>query len=298
MADVKWIKLSTSMFDDEKIKLIEQMPDADTILMIWIKLLVQAGKVNASGNIFLSENIPYTDEMLATIFDRPISTVRLALETFKQFGMINIDENLTIRIKNWEKHQSTDKMARLKEQTRIRQQKYYYRNKLRELGINVDEKGFTDDLEELKNTLEQLEKPNVRLTLPNETEVRSKKREVRSKKREKDYSSKIKDLLSLFSQINNFNQLNKDYWDVIRETRKTGTVSESVIFNTMNKWIKYDLSVVEYALKNHIENHKGKREEYTLGIMRNTPKAEAETRLSNPVKKKGGIDINDFNLDD
>ncbi|WP_145681826.1 phage replisome organizer N-terminal domain-containing protein, partial [Bacillus licheniformis] len=26
MAEVKWIKLSTQMFEDEKIKLIEQMP--------------------------------------------------------------------------------------------------------------------------------------------------------------------------------------------------------------------------------------------------------------------------------
>ena len=286
------------MFSDEKIKLIEQMPEADTILMIWIKLLVQAGKVNASGSIFLSENIPYSDEMLATIFDRPISTVRLALETFKQFGMISIDENSVIYINNWEKHQSTDKMTRLKEQSRIRQQKYYYRTKLREYGVNVDADGFTDDLEELKNMAEEIEKPNVRLTLPNGTEVRSKKLEVRSKKKEKDYSSKIRDLLSLFSQIDNFNQLNKEYWDVIRETRKTGRIAESVIYNNMNKWTKYELPVVEYALKNHIDNHKGKREEYTIGIMRNTPKEEAESRLNNPVKKKGEISLNDFNLDD
>ena len=286
------------MFNDEKIKLIEQMPEADTILMIWIKLLVQAGKVNASGSIFLSENIPYSDEMLATIFDRPISTVRLALETFKQFGMIDIDEKSVIHIKNWEKHQSTDKMARLKEQSRIRQQKYYYRTKLREYGVNVDADGFTDDLKELKNMAEEIEKPNVRLALPNGTEVRSKKLEVRSKKKEKDYSSKIKDLLSLFSQIDNFNQLNKEYWDVIRETRKTGRIAESVIYNNMNKWTKYELPVVEYALKNHIDNHKGKREEYTIGIMRNTSKEEAENRLNNPVKKKGEISLDDFDLDD
>ncbi len=42
MPDVKWIKLTTFMFDDEKIKLIESMPDADAVLVIWIKLLIQA----------------------------------------------------------------------------------------------------------------------------------------------------------------------------------------------------------------------------------------------------------------
>ena len=64
---VKWIKLSTTMFEDEKIRLIESMPEADTLLIIWIKLLAQAGKTNASGYIFLNENIPYTEDMLATL---------------------------------------------------------------------------------------------------------------------------------------------------------------------------------------------------------------------------------------
>ncbi len=83
MSEVKWIKLSTQMFEDEKIKLIEQMPESDTILIIWVKLLSQAGKTNASGYIYLNQNIPYTDEMLATIFNRPLPIVRMALNTFQ-----------------------------------------------------------------------------------------------------------------------------------------------------------------------------------------------------------------------
>jgi len=130
LADVKWIKLSTSMFDDEKIKLIEQMPDSDTILIIWIKLLAQAGKTNASGYIFLSENIPYTEEMLSTIFNRPLSTIRLALKTFEELGMIGIDDNSFIRITNWEKHQSVDKLDKIREQNRIRQARYREKKKL------------------------------------------------------------------------------------------------------------------------------------------------------------------------
>src|SRR5699024_12309296 len=98
VSQVKWIKLTTDMFDDEKIKLIENMPESDTILIIWIKILAQAGKTNASGYIYLNENIPYTDEMLATIFNRPLSTVRLALQTLTQMNMIYIDEDNHIQI--------------------------------------------------------------------------------------------------------------------------------------------------------------------------------------------------------
>lgn len=123
MSEVKWIKLNTNMFDDEKIKLIECMPDADSVLVIWIKLLIQAGKTNAGGYICLNENIPYTDEMLSTIFNRPLLTVRMALNTFKQFGMIDIDENHFISIENWEKHQNVDGLDKIREQNKIRKQK-------------------------------------------------------------------------------------------------------------------------------------------------------------------------------
>jgi predicted phage replisome organizer len=111
------------MFEDEKIRLIESLPDADTLLIIWIKLLSQAGRTNANGYIFLSENIPFTEEMLSTLFNRPIATVRLALQTFKQFGMIDVTDDQYICISNWEKHQNVDGLDKIREQNRLRKQK-------------------------------------------------------------------------------------------------------------------------------------------------------------------------------
>jgi len=184
MTDVKWIKLSVNMFNDEKIKLIRTMPEGDKIIVTWVQLLCLAGKTNDGGGIYMGQNIYYTDEMLATLCDQPVNIMRIALKTLQQFGMIEWIDNGLIQITNWEKHQSTDKMSRMKEQTRIRQQKYYYRNKLRELGYEVDKEGFTDDLDELKTMADEAEEPNVRLTLANDTEVRSKKKEERSKKKE------------------------------------------------------------------------------------------------------------------
>src|SRR5699024_697573 len=108
MSNIKWIKLSTSMFDDEKIKLIEQLPEADTILIIWIKLLSQAGIANSHSYIYLNDNIAYSEETLSTIFGRSLNTVILALNTLQHFGMIFIDEAAFIRITNWEKHQNVE----------------------------------------------------------------------------------------------------------------------------------------------------------------------------------------------
>ena len=88
MADIKWIKICTDIFDDEKILLIENLPEGDTIIVCWLKLLCLAGKQNNCGVFLINEKIPYTEEMLATIFRRPLNTVKLALQTFANFVMI------------------------------------------------------------------------------------------------------------------------------------------------------------------------------------------------------------------
>lgn len=143
MADIKWIKLCTDVFDDEKIMLIEGMPEADSIIVIWFKLLCFAGKQNNGGVFMLNDKLAYTDEMLSTIFRRPINTVRLALTTFENFGMIEIINNTYI-IPNWEKHQSTDKMEEIREYNRLKQRESRAKKKLlQDVNDNVNDKSMT-----------------------------------------------------------------------------------------------------------------------------------------------------------
>lgn len=129
MAEIKWIKIVTDIFDDDKILLIESMPEADAIIVIWFKLLCLAGKQNNSGVFLLNGRIAYTDEMFATIFRRPLNTVRLALKTFEKFGMIEII-NDTITIPNWEKHQKLDALEASREATKTRVARYREKQKM------------------------------------------------------------------------------------------------------------------------------------------------------------------------
>ena len=130
MADIKWIKISCDIFNDEAIKLIEQMPDGDAIIVIWLKLLITAGKINDNGYLYFKKEIPYTDEMLSTIFCRPLNTIRLALRTFENFGMIQIVNEQGIFITNWEKYQNIEGMEKIKIQTRERVKKFREKQKL------------------------------------------------------------------------------------------------------------------------------------------------------------------------
>lgn len=129
MADVKWIKIVTDIFDDEKMLLIDGLPEHDSIIVIWFKLLCMAGKQNNGGVFMLNDKIAYTEEMLSTIFRRPINTVRLALKTFEQFGMIEI-VNDTITIPNWGKYQNLDSLENKKNYMRNYMKSYREKQKL------------------------------------------------------------------------------------------------------------------------------------------------------------------------
>ena len=135
MADVKWIKITTDIFDDEKILLIESLPDSYAIITVWFKLLCLAGKQNNSG-VFMMGRIAYTDKMLATIFRMRESTVTLALHTFEQFGMVEIVDGV-ITIPNWGKHQSLD--AYEKKKAYDRQYRMEQREKQRLLAAKTDD---------------------------------------------------------------------------------------------------------------------------------------------------------------
>lgn len=129
MSEIKWIKITTDIFDDEKICLIDALPDRDAIIVIWIKLITLAGKLNTKGVLAISKNIVYTDEMLAQTFHRPLNTVRMALEVFEKFGMVEKIDGV-IMLPNWEKHQNIDGMEKIKEQNRNRAARHRKKQKL------------------------------------------------------------------------------------------------------------------------------------------------------------------------
>lgn len=186
MAEVKWIKLNVDMFDDEKLKIIQAMPEGDALLVVWIKLLTLAGKTNDGGYIYISDNIPYTEEMLAVIMNKPLLTIRLAIDTFKNLKMLETDTK-GIYLVNFEKHQSLEKMEKIKEQTRKRVARYRENRKALEGSVtsNADvtqcnatdiDKDIDIDLEidvDIEKEKEEEKKPQKRFKKPTLEEVQA-----------------------------------------------------------------------------------------------------------------------------
>ena len=129
MADLKWIKLNIDMFNNQKIRYLRSLPEGNNIVLIWVMLLTMAGRCNAGGMIFLTENVPYTTQMLANELDFEEATVKLALQALAQVGMVSLgDEGLLIP--GWADHQNIEGMEKIREQSRIRSANYRERKRL------------------------------------------------------------------------------------------------------------------------------------------------------------------------
>lgn len=141
MNEVEWIKLNVNMFDNRKIKHIRKLPEGNNIVLIWVMLLTLAGRCNAGGLIFITENIPYNTKMLADELDFEENTVKLAIEALKDFDMISTDGFLSIV--GWEEHQNAPALNAIREYNRIAKQKSREKQKQKQLAALVNDRSMT-----------------------------------------------------------------------------------------------------------------------------------------------------------
>ena len=134
MAEVKWVKIMTDMFDNRKIKHLRKLPEGNNIVLIWVMLLTMAGRCNAGGMIFLTENIPYTSKMLADELGFEENTVKLALKVLEEFNMITTN-HAHFQIAGWDEYQNIEGMDKIREQNRRRVAAHRQRQKALAAGM-------------------------------------------------------------------------------------------------------------------------------------------------------------------
>lgn len=243
MSEIKWIKITTDIFDDEKIRLIDALPDHDAILVIWFKILALAGKHNRNGLLMMSDKVHYTDEMLATIFQRPLNSVRMALGIFEQFGMIEIIDGV-ITLPNWEKHQNIDGMERIKEQTRNRVARHREKQKSLALGNVTCNVTVTDG-----NALEEEEEEGDKNKIKNRLDKDKNITTTSSENILELFQSEFRRLLSGF-EIEEINHLlNENDAELVREALKTainlGKPNVKYIGGILRNWQLNQVTTVE-----------------------------------------------------
>ena len=255
MSEIKWIKITTDIFDDEKIYLIDALPDHDAILVIWFKILALAGKHNRNGLLMMSDKVHYTDEMLATIFRRPLNTVRMALGIFEQFGMVEIIDGI-IALPNWEKHQNIDGMEKIKTQTRNRVAKYREKQKNLALGnvtcnVTVTESNATEEDRDKDKELDKDKNKNTTTTSSSENILEL-------------FQSEFRRLLSGF-EIEEINHLlNENDSELVKEALRTavnlGKPNVKYVGGILRNWQQNQVTTVEQVRQTE-KQHKEKKDE-------------------------------------
>ena len=137
MADVKWIKITTNMFDNRKIKYLRKLPEGNNIVLIWVMLLTMAGRCNAGGMIFLTENIPYSTAMLADELGFEENTVKLAVAVLEELNMIATNNGFHT-IAGWDEYQNIEGMDKIRESKRLAQARWREKQKSLQASSTVD----------------------------------------------------------------------------------------------------------------------------------------------------------------
>lgn len=90
MADKRyyWLKLKRDFFKRHDIRIIEAMPNGKDYILFYLKLLCES--VDHDGSLRFSEQIPYNENMLSTITNTNVDTVRNAIDIFSQLGMMEV----------------------------------------------------------------------------------------------------------------------------------------------------------------------------------------------------------------
>ncbi|KAA3379657.1 DnaD domain protein [Akkermansia muciniphila] len=281
MADVKWIKITTDIFDDEKILLIEGLPSSDEIIVIWFKLLILAGKQNNNGVFLMNERIPYTDEMLATIFRRDINIVRLALKTFEQFGMLELVDNV-ITIPNWNKHQQLDSYEKKKQQDRVRQQERRAQQKTLALNSQTVNKNSEDEKKSRDSRVtiagqSRDSRENVAENRGLDKEVDIDKELKEKVKKEKPTKSALDDLLKNWTENAGLIKAFKDFAEMRKSIKKPLTDSGAcLVMKKLDSW--YCTQEVDVNDANKIKTLESSTLNSWQGVFELKPEQREKTR--------------------
>ena len=199
MSEISWVKITVDMFDNRKIKQIRGLPEGNNIVLVWIMLLTIAGRCNAGGMIFLTENIAYTAESLARELDFEVPFIKMAIETLAHFGMIRVDST-EFSIVNWEEYQNVDGMEKIKEQTRIRVQNY--RDRQKQLASNV-----TSNVTVTQGNATEEDK-DIDLDKESDKETKTKNKETKKESKSKGIFQEFAgDDTELMEALKEFNQM-------------------------------------------------------------------------------------------
>ena len=127
-----WLKLKRDFFKRHDIQIIEAMQNGKDYVLFYLKLLVES--VDHDGSLRFSNTIPYNEQMLATITNTNIDTVRTAMKILQELQLVEVLDDQTIYMEETEKMVGSECWSA----ERVRR---FRNNEQKALQSNIDETG-------------------------------------------------------------------------------------------------------------------------------------------------------------
>lgn len=256
MAEKKyyWLKLQNNFFEKDEIKVIESRPNGEKHINFYLKLLLKS--ISTEGKLLFRDVIPYTPEMLASITNTDIDTVKVAIDLFLNLGLMErLDDGALFM-------SETQNMIGSETQWAV---------KKREYRKNLDNKSKDIVLEESE----------TKKTLSDKSKEKEKEKELDIEK-EKDIKLQQEESLSVVVCSNN---------EVFKHFEKCGilnsTTCEPKAYSRLMEFIAADIEVygTQWLMDAADESIKrGKyKYSYVQGILQNW---KADGRENNGVTSK------------
>lgn len=177
-----WYKLKQGFFEEKTQKFLRQLPGGDTLLIIYLKLMLTA--TSSEGVIKYDELMPSCEEELALMLDEDVANVRLTLTALEKAGAIEWWDNnrlymTAVKSLTGKEGASTERVRKHRE-----------KKKLLALQCNTDETA--------SNTCNVL--CNTEIDIDKELELK-RDTDIRDTKKEKDKKEKSALVAGLFNNI-------------------------------------------------------------------------------------------------
>lgn len=89
-----WLKLNENFFEREEIKVIESMKNGKDYIIFYMKLLLKS--VGTEGKLRFREVIPYTPDMLSSITNTDVDTIKVSIDLFTKLGLMEVWDDGTL----------------------------------------------------------------------------------------------------------------------------------------------------------------------------------------------------------
>ncbi len=208
-----WLKLKRDFFKRHDIRIVEAQTNGKEYILFYLKLLCES--VDHDGNLRFSDQIPYDDEMLATITNTNVDIVRSAVQLFARLNMLEIMDDGTLYMNQVQEMIGSETYwAEQKRKQKQRQMQCIVEN------VDSDVGNFPTDVQQLSN-----ESP----TCPSKS-----KRQSKSKSKKEELSKEFEQLWSEYPR----KQGKKKAFDAYEKARNAGASFQEVM-DGVNAYVAY-----------------------------------------------------------